>query len=216
MVRMVVFDVGETLVDETRHWSEWADWLEVPRFTFLAVLGGIIASGRHHRDVFRLFSNVDHQRAIAERTKSGWRYEIRADDFYPDVRPCLEILRTDGLRVGVVGNQPSECEDSLRRMDFEVDLLGSSESWGVEKPTAGFFERLIKEASLPPSEICYVGDHPENDIQPAHSVGLKTAFIRRGPWAFVFSDSTAAGCADLRIDTLSALPEALKCLNGKV
>jgi hypothetical protein len=26
-VTTVVFDVGETLVDETRHWGEWADWM---------------------------------------------------------------------------------------------------------------------------------------------------------------------------------------------
>jgi hypothetical protein len=50
MVRMAVFDVGETLVDETRYWCEWAEWLKVPKFTFLVVLGAVIASGRHHRD----------------------------------------------------------------------------------------------------------------------------------------------------------------------
>lgn len=40
MIEAVVFDVGETLIDETRQWGEWADWLGVPRFTFLAALGG--------------------------------------------------------------------------------------------------------------------------------------------------------------------------------
>ena len=28
-IRAVVFDVGETLLDESRSWSEWARWLEV-------------------------------------------------------------------------------------------------------------------------------------------------------------------------------------------
>ncbi len=214
MVRMVVFDVGETLVDETRHWSEWADWLGISRFTFLAVLGGSIASGRHHRDVFRIFSKVDYRQAIAERTKSGWQYEIRADDLYSDVLPCLQMLRASGLKAGIAGNQPRACEVSLRRMGIEVDLLGSSESWGAEKPSTQFFQRLIKEAELPASEICYVGDHPENDIQPAHSAGLKTVLIRRGPWAFALSDGAAARCADLRIDALSELPEALLRLHG--
>jgi hypothetical protein len=46
-------------------------------------------------------------------------------------------------------------------MGIEVDLLGSSESWGVEKPSTQFFQRLIKEAKLLASEICYVGDHPK-------------------------------------------------------
>lgn len=214
MVRMVVFDVGETLVDETRHWSEWADWLGIPRFTFLAVLGGVIASGGHHRDAFRGFSNIDYRQAIAERTRSGWRYEVRVDDFYSDALPCLETLRASGVKVGIVGNQPRACEDSLRRMGIEIDLLGSSEGWGVEKPATGFFERLIREARLLPGEICYVGDHPENDIRPAHSAGLKTVFIRRGPWAFALSEGAAARCADLRIDALLELPEALPRLHA--
>jgi FMN phosphatase YigB (HAD superfamily) len=94
-------------------------------------------------------------------------------------------------------------------MGFDVDLLGSSESWGVEKPSAQFFERLIKEAGLLPCEICYVGDHPENDIQPAHRAGLKTVLIRRGPWAFIHSNGAAARCADLRIDALPELPKAV-------
>ena len=38
-VRAVVFDLGETLVDETRVWGEWADTLGIPRLTFFAVLG---------------------------------------------------------------------------------------------------------------------------------------------------------------------------------
>ena len=34
MIRAVVFDVGECLVDETREYGTWADWLGVPRHTF--------------------------------------------------------------------------------------------------------------------------------------------------------------------------------------
>jgi FMN phosphatase YigB (HAD superfamily) len=31
-IRAVMFDVGETLVDETEAWGDWADWLDaVPR-----------------------------------------------------------------------------------------------------------------------------------------------------------------------------------------
>lgn len=54
MIRAVVFDVGETLVDETRQWGAWADWLGVTRLTFFAALGAVIARGEHHRRVFDL------------------------------------------------------------------------------------------------------------------------------------------------------------------
>ena len=45
MINAVVFDVGETLVDETREYGTWADWLGVPRHTFSAVFGAVIALG---------------------------------------------------------------------------------------------------------------------------------------------------------------------------
>jgi HAD superfamily hydrolase (TIGR01662 family) len=209
MIRMVAFDVGETLVDETRNWSEWADFLGVPRFTFFAVFGALIAAGRHHREVFPAVSGFDYKRAVAARHETGWRHSIRSTDFYPDAIPCIEALRKQGIKVGVVGNQPAECEASLTRLGIKLDLLASSESWGIEKPSLKFFERLIAEAGLPAGQVCYVGDRADNDIVPARAAGLKTVFIKRGPWGHIHADSDAARLADLRIDSLSELPAAL-------
>jgi hypothetical protein len=42
-IRLVVFDVGGALVDESHLWGEWADWLGVTRLTFFAALGAVIA-----------------------------------------------------------------------------------------------------------------------------------------------------------------------------
>ncbi len=55
MIRAVVFDVGETLVDETTEYGTWADWLDVPRHTFSAVFGAVIAMGKDYREVFQHF-----------------------------------------------------------------------------------------------------------------------------------------------------------------
>ncbi|GAA2514622.1 hypothetical protein Ahu01nite_082030 [Winogradskya humida] len=41
MIRAVVFDVGECLIDETREYGTWADWLGVPRHTFSAMFGAV-------------------------------------------------------------------------------------------------------------------------------------------------------------------------------
>ncbi|WP_425298073.1 hypothetical protein [Nocardia brasiliensis] len=53
MIGAVVFDVGETLVDETREYGTWADWLGVPRHTFVSVLGATIALGHDYRAAFQ-------------------------------------------------------------------------------------------------------------------------------------------------------------------
>ena len=44
-IRAVCFDVGETLIDETRHWEGWADFLGVPRLTLFATLGMTMLRG---------------------------------------------------------------------------------------------------------------------------------------------------------------------------
>ena len=48
--------MGETIIDETRVWSIWADMLGIPRLTFLAGFGAVLARGGEHRDVFELFN----------------------------------------------------------------------------------------------------------------------------------------------------------------
>ena len=47
-VAVVVFDVGETLVDETHAWERLADTARVPRFTLMGLVGGLAARGEPH------------------------------------------------------------------------------------------------------------------------------------------------------------------------
>ena len=54
MVKAVVFDAGETLVNESRQWRMWAEWLKVPDHVLFAALGAIIERGEHHQRVFQL------------------------------------------------------------------------------------------------------------------------------------------------------------------
>jgi len=53
-VKAVFFDVGETLVDETRAFEALADAAGVPRLTLMGVLGGTLARGQQHGDVFEV------------------------------------------------------------------------------------------------------------------------------------------------------------------
>jgi hypothetical protein len=50
-----LFDVGEVLINETRDYGTWADWLGIPRHTFSAVFGAVIARGGDYRQVFQYF-----------------------------------------------------------------------------------------------------------------------------------------------------------------
>jgi FMN phosphatase YigB (HAD superfamily) len=199
VVRAVVFDVGETLVDETRLWGAVADAIGLPRLTVFGAVGGVIERGGHHRDVF----------ALLDRERVPWP-ALEARDFYPDALPCLQALRVGGYRIGVAANQPSTTEAFMRESGAELDFVATSDGWGVHKPAPEFFANVVREAGLPAGEIAYVGDRVDNDVLPANQVGMVSVFLRRGPWGYLHSTWPAAEEARIRIDSLAELPEALR------
>jgi FMN phosphatase YigB (HAD superfamily) len=209
-VRAIVFDVGETLVDETRTWGVWADALGVPRLTFFAALGAVIARGGDHREVFELFRpGLDLAAARAALRATGASDAFSLDDLYPDALPALRELHAAGFRLGIAGNQPSTAADVLAELGVGLDLVATSEGWGVEKPDPAFFERIAAELALPPSAIAYVGDRLDNDVRPAAAAGLVAVFVRRGPWGWICAGRSDPPEAAVTIETLTELPEAL-------
>ncbi|HEX5321061.1 MAG TPA: HAD family hydrolase [Stellaceae bacterium] len=210
-IRLVVFDVGETLVDETRMWGEWADWLGVGRLAFFAALGAVIAGRRHHREVYELVRpGID---IAAERAARGDRMtRIEARDLYPDAVPTLTRLRAAGYGIGLAGNQPADAEVQIRGLGLAVDFVASSARWGVEKPDPLFFQRIVAESGAAPDEIAYVGDRLDNDVLPAITAGMFGVFLRRGPWGVIHAAWPEVARAHLRLETLAELPEALAAL----
>jgi len=53
-LKAVVFDVSETLFDETGIWERAADAAAAPRFTVMGILGGLAARGERHSKVWEL------------------------------------------------------------------------------------------------------------------------------------------------------------------
>ncbi len=188
-VEAVVFDVGETLVDETHAWEAAADACGVPRFTLMALVGAMIEAGRSHRDALELLGIEPPRSAFSE------------EQWYPDARPCLARLRGLGLVVGAIGNMAVEHEELIRP---EVAFASSSERLGVEKPSPEFFARVAELAGVAPEKIAYVGDRVDNDVAPAIAAGLVGVHIRRGPWGYLQEPPAEA----IRIRSLDELPGA--------
>jgi FMN phosphatase YigB (HAD superfamily) len=189
-VKAVVFDIGETLLDETALWESAADRAGVARFTLMGVLGGLAARREPHSRVWEILG--------VERPNSSWP----GDGFYPDAVPALRLLRGRGVVVGAVGNTPVEAEELVRE---HVDFVGSSARWGVEKPAPEFFARVVDEAGFAPELTAYVGDRVDNDVVPALAAGMVAVHIRRGPWGYLHEPPITA----LRIGSLDELSKVL-------
>ncbi|MEU6710111.1 HAD family hydrolase [Nonomuraea sp. NPDC046802] len=216
MIKAVVFDVGETLIDETRIWSRWAGRLGVSEFVLMGALGGMAALDRPHGDAFRLVRpgfDLRAEEAAWERDDpDGLRNRFDADDLYPDVRPALAALRAAGFQVIIAGNQPKRAYDALVAMDLPADSVHTSDGWGVAKPEQEFFAKVAAVAGREPAEILYVGDRLDNDVLPAAAAGMRTALLRRGPWGYLHAERPRAQDADVIVDDLHAVLPALRRL----
>lgn len=182
--RWVALDVGETLIDETRIWSVWADALGIPRLTFMAAMGAVLATGGDFRDTFSLVGVADWgaRRAEVEAAYGGFQ----PVDLYPDALPAVEELCRIGYRVAILANQPAKRSAELRALGFAPDVMAMSDELGVAKPDAAFFERALTLMGRPdPQRVAYVGDRLDNDVLPAARAGMRAIWLRRGPWGVI-------------------------------
>lgn len=212
MIRSVVFDVGETLLDDTREFNAWADWIGVPRHTFSALIGIVVAQGRNNAEAFQYVRpGFDLVAERKRREEAGVGEQMDEGDLYPDVRPALAELRRRGVWVGIAGNQTVRAAELLRALDLPVDGLATSGEWGVAKPDPGFFERVVAFAPGEPHEIAYVGDHRDYDVRAASQSGLQAVLVKRGPWGRLWADDPIVReHATWVIDSLAELPEVVR------
>jgi HAD superfamily hydrolase (TIGR01549 family) len=182
--RWVCLDVGETLIEETRIWSIWAEVLGVPPMTLMAAFGAVVERGLYHAEVFQLLGVPDWRAysAEVERRFDGFRVE----DLYPDALPALEGLRSAGFHLAVIANQPTVREAELRALGVLPEVMAMSEDMGVAKPDPAFFARALELMGGPePGHVAYVGDRPDNDVRPAAAAGMRAVWLRRGPWGVI-------------------------------
>jgi HAD superfamily hydrolase (TIGR01549 family) len=192
-IRAVWFDVGECLIDETHEYGTWADWLGVPRHTFSAMFGAVLARGEDYRTVFEHFRpGFDLETERQARLDAGLGEYLNATNLYPDVRPALTELREAGYFVEIAGNQTTRAGRFIRELNLPADLIATSDDWGVSKPDVKFFHKLIEVDGHRPDEIAYVGDRLDNDIAPANEAGLFTVWLRRGPWGYAIKPGDPA------------------------
>ena len=81
-------------------------------------------------------------------------------------------------------------------------VSATSDDWDAAKPSVEFFAKLKAVSGHSSQEILYVGDRLDNDIAPALSAGLMTAWIRRGPWGFILDQRLAASISGAPTDPI--------------
>jgi HAD superfamily hydrolase (TIGR01549 family) len=212
----IVFDIGETIRDDTGEFREWAAWLGIPPHTLSAVIGAVRAQGGSTNDAFRYFrDNFDIEEQRRLRTAVGSDEQMGEPDLYPDVRTSLRALHELGVWICLAGNQSARCGSLLRDLDLPVDAIFVSADFGADKPDRDYFEFLLARIPYPAAHVLHVGDNWQNDVISASLAGMQTAFLRRGPWGYLHADEPSIGSApSYRINQLPDLIDIVRNSNG--
>lgn len=219
-IRAVLFDLGGTLVDH----HDFLHWTDLARHCFVDVEEEALARAyfdvERETDTRERVSYAEFWRttlsraagrelglAIAERFLSLSRAHPGFSRLYSDTRRCLEDLRSDGLRMGVVSNSSSEAR--VRSILHETGILPffervvSSGTEGVEKPNPEIFHRALRRMKLNADDSFYVGNLAFTDAQAAREAGLRAVWLNRA--------GTGMGEDPPEISSLLELP---LCLHG--
>jgi putative hydrolase of the HAD superfamily len=116
---------------------------------------------------------------------------------FDDVRPTISVLQAAGLSLGIVSNFEAWLEDWFGLQElfetFPVRVISGIE--GIEKPDERIFRLALDRANLEASDVAYVGDNPEFDVDPPAALGMFPVLVDRRDR---FPDHVGARVRDLR------------------
>ena len=175
----------------------------------MAVLGGSISSEEKPEDWRRFFELLQEPEWSARQPEVEARFGgFQAEDLYPDALGALDGLKAAGYRLAITANQPARRHDELRALGVDVEVMAMSEQMKLSKPDPAFFARTLELIGSPdPVDVAYVGDRVDNDVRPSRAAGMRSVWIRRGPWGYLHEDRDAA--AHLVVRSLDELVERI-------
>ena len=143
-------------------------------------------SGIPHRLVGTRVLGDDAYNAVDQRVKEMYCADYFKYCFvHPNAIDTLSNLSGD-YKLAIAANQP---KGVFRQAMVEAGLLGFfqmngiSGDIGISKPSLAFFEYILAEIGVAPTDAIMVGDRIDNDIAPAQSLGMKTVHVRMTPQA---------------------------------
>ena len=197
MIKAVVFDVDNTLVD----------FMKMKRAAVDAAIDAMIdaglrlSAGRARKRIFAIYDEkgIEFQQVFDEFLADAIGrvdYRILAAGIlayrraregvmvaYPHVRMALTRLVTMGLKLGVVSDAP-RLQAWMRLCSLGIDTFFDAvvtfDDTGRRKPAPEPFQKALELLGVEPQEAVMVGDWAERDIVGAKEIGMYTVFARYG------------------------------------
>lgn len=197
-IKWLFFDVGSTLVDESRVYEErMKKTAQIANVPYEWVYETAIAFYRENKK-----GDLETMKLLGVE-KLKWNSE--KERLYEDAEECLRKL-SRCYKVGVIANQSMGTAERMEKFGIlkYIDLVVASAEEGVTKPDKRIFEIALGRSGCRPEQAVMVGDRIDNDIVPAKQMGMKTVWLKQG-FGSLWKITDESEKADLEINHLSEL-----------
>ncbi|SFK94541.1 putative hydrolase of the HAD superfamily [Paenibacillus sp. 1_12] len=188
-ISWVFFDVGETLVDESKPIRE-----SIRQFVEQAAKLGyriephiVEQALMHYHGLFSSFPMRDVMEQLIRseedrlEIRKGMVYRKDWDEPFADAVGILEQLSRH-YKLGIIANQSAGTAARLEQYGMlkYISVVCSSAEEGLSKPDVRFYERALGEARCKAEHAVMIGDRIDNDVIPAKRVGMRAIWVRQG------------------------------------
>ncbi|UFU00679.1 HAD family hydrolase [Radiobacillus kanasensis] len=193
MNKAILFDLDGTLLDREKSVRHFVD----DQFNRLKPSFGHVRKSAYVHSFLKLddrgyvWKDKVYQQMVEEFdiTMITWQelLEDYVTNFYkscipfPNLIETLDQLACYGYKMGIITNGKDPFQmNNIRALHIEnyLDTILISEKEKLKKPDPLLFQRGLKQLGVQASEAFFVGDHPKNDIEAAHKVGMQTIWKR--------------------------------------
>jgi HAD superfamily hydrolase (TIGR01549 family) len=188
-VRWIFFDIGETLVDESKPIRDVMEqFIQAANpLGYTLHLQEVEQTMLHYhsqlcehpmREVMGKLVPSEKDRA---EIRHSMKYKKDLEEPFPEAGEVLKQL-TGLYQLGIIANQNAGTVERLKRYGLleYFSLVCSSAEEGLIKPDPRFFELALERAKCDPQHAVMIGDRLDNDIIPAKRLGMQTIWIKQG------------------------------------
>jgi len=205
-VRWLFFDIGETLVDESK---PIRDVME--QFKQAAGLIGYTFSLENVEQLMLYYYSQLCEHPMREvmtklvpseadrvEIRLSMKYQKALEEPFPEAEHVLKHL-AESYQLGIIANQNAGTVERLERYGLlnYFSIICSSAEEGLSKPDPAFFELALGRANCEAAHAVMIGDRLDNDVMPAKQLGMQTVWIRQG-----FARDQASSSALLAPDSI--------------
>jgi putative hydrolase of the HAD superfamily len=116
--------------------------------------------------------------AAAVEMEGRWAHSAHFE-LYDDALPVLELLREQGLRIGLLSNSSRDLHEFVAHHTLRADALLTSHAHGKTKPHESIFRAMLELLDVAAGEAVMVGDTIEDDVEGAQAVGMRAVLLDR-------------------------------------